>query len=173
MFYEKIKFSKKEIVSWVLKKTKFRWKIWLFEKNEIFQNFEISRNQIDSFWNSKFSTKNLEKWTPHENLESDGNRNYIITWCSYSAKIKLQYMKNTFHVAHFDINMVLSTRNMFTEVRVPKSRGLIGTRFTYAPIWQACGKPSTKFPHRGLVECTSTPRMPYKIFHWFLKRDEF
>ena len=82
-------------------------------------------------------------------------------------------MKNTFHVAHFDINMVLSTRNMFTEVRVPKSRGLIGTRFTYAPIWQACGKPSTKFPHRGLVECDFTPRFPYRISHSFFKINEF
>ena len=59
--------------------------------------------------------------------------NYIVIWCAYSAKIKLQHMKNTLHVAHFHINMVLSTRNMFKEVEVTKSRGALGTGFTYAP----------------------------------------
>ena len=43
-------------------------------------------------------------------------------------------MKNTFHVAHFHINRVLSTRNMFKEVHVIKSRGALGTGFTYAPV---------------------------------------
>ena len=43
-------------------------------------------------------------------------------------------MKNTFHVAHFHFNMVLLTRNMFKEVHVIKSRGALGTGFTYAPV---------------------------------------
>ena len=87
-----------------------------------------------------------EKWSPVKKLTSDGNLNYIITWCSNSVKIKLQYIKNTLHVAHFHINMVLSTRNMFKEIHVIKSRGALGTGFTYAPICRAGGKPSTWFP---------------------------
>ena len=43
-------------------------------------------------------------------------------------------MKNAFHVAHFHTNMVVSTRNMFKEVKVPKSRGALGTGFTHAPV---------------------------------------
>ena len=120
-------------------------KIWKFQKSNRFLL------KIEIF------NKKSQKWPPHKNLKSDGNRNYIITWCSYSAKIKLQYMKNTFHVAHFHIKMVLSTRNMFKQVHVIKSRGALGTGFTYCTsIWQSCGKPSTKFPHGGLVECLSS-----------------
>ena len=88
-------------------------------------------------------------------------------------------MKNTFNVAHLRINKVLSTRNMFKEVKVPKSRGALGTGFTYAPVlWQSCGKPSTKFPHGGLVECLIIPHTFYlslkkiansKFLHIFLK----
>ena len=49
--------------------------------------------------------------------------------------------------------MVLSKRNMFKEVHVPKSRGALGTGFTYAPVlFQTGGKPSTWFPPVGLVE---------------------
>ena len=43
-------------------------------------------------------------------------------------------------------NLVLSTRNTFEEVKVPKSRGALGTGFTYAPVCRAGGKPSTWFP---------------------------
>ena len=43
-------------------------------------------------------------------------------------------MKNTFLVAHFHVNMVLLTRNMFKEAHVIKSRGALGTGFTYAPV---------------------------------------
>ena len=53
---------------------------------------------------------------------------------SYLAKIKLQYMKNTFHVAPFHMKEVLQTRNVFTEVNVIKSRGALGTGFSYAPV---------------------------------------
>ena len=42
--------------------------------------------------------------------------------------------------------MVLMTRKMFKEVHVPKSRGALGTGFTYAPVCRAGGKPSTWFP---------------------------
>ena len=66
-------------------------------------------------------------------------------------------MKNTFHVANFHVNEVLLTRNMFKEAHVIKSRGALGTGFTYAPVWQSCAKPSTKFPHGGLVECLCIP----------------
>ena len=74
------------------------------------------------------------KWPSHKKLESDAHRNCSVTWCSYSAEIKLQYMKNIFQVAHFHINMVLSTRNMFKDAHVIKSRGALGTGFTYAPV---------------------------------------
>ena len=78
--------------------------------------------------------RRLKKMTPVKKLESDGNFNYIVVLCSHSAKIKLHYIKNIFHVAHFHINLVLSTRNMFKEVNVIKSRGALGTGFTYAPV---------------------------------------
>ena len=61
-------------------------------------------------------------------------------------------MKNTLHVEHFHINQVLSTRNMFKGAHVPKSRGALGTGFTYAPILEKGGKPSIRFPPEGLVE---------------------
>ena len=68
--------------------------------------------------------------------------------------------------------MVLSTRNTFKDVHVPKSRGALGTGFTYAPVllfelylainngstshgfgmFQTGGKPSTWFPPGRLVE---------------------
>ena len=84
--------------------------------------------------------KKSQKWPPAKLLHSDGNPISIITWFWYSAEIKLLYMKNTSHVAHFHINMSLSTRNMFKEVKVPKSRGALGTGFTYAPV--LCFKPT-------------------------------
>ena len=43
-------------------------------------------------------------------------------------------MKNTLHVAHFHIKLVLPTRNVCKEVHVIKSRGALGTGFTYAPV---------------------------------------
>ena len=72
--------------------------------------------------------------TPTEKLTPDRNFVYIMTRCPYSAKMKLQYMKNIFHVANFHINLVFSMRNMFKEVNVIKSRGALGTGFTYAPV---------------------------------------
>ena len=79
-------------------------------------------------------------------------------------------MKYTFHVAHFHINMVLLTRNMFKEVKVIKSRGALGTGFTYAPVWQSGGKPSTKFPHGGLVEC---PHHRIHLLYFYFKNPSF
>ena len=87
-----------------------------------------------------------QKWPPAKLLHSDGKPISTIIWCSYSAKIKLQYIKNTFHVAHFHISMLFSTRNMFKEVQVIKIRGAVGTGFTYAPVCRAGGTPSTWFP---------------------------
>ena len=69
-----------------------------------FQNFENFKNLIVFFWKWEFPKKMFPKWPSTKLLHSDGNLISIITWCSYSAKIKLQYMKNTFHVAHFHIN---------------------------------------------------------------------
>ena len=110
------------------KKIKKKWKS-KFSKIELFCfDIEISENML----------KNITKWPPHENLESDGNRNCIVTWSSYSAKVKLRYMKNISHVANFNTNIVLSTGNMFKEAHVIKGRGALGRGFTYAPVlwWQ-------------------------------------
>ena len=54
--------------------------------------------------------------------------------------------------------MVLLTRNMCKEAHVIKSRGALGTGFTYAPVLEAGGKPSTWFPPERLVELTSHAR---------------
>ena len=72
--------------------------------------------------------------TLSQKMKPDGNCNGIITSFSNLAKVKLQYMKNVFHVAHLHINMVFSTINIFKDAKVPKSRGALGTGFTYAPI---------------------------------------
>ena len=68
-------------------------------------------------------------------------------------------MKNTLNVAHFHMDKVFSTRNMFKEAHVIKSRGALGTGFTYAPVllfelypainnssMATSGEPSTWFP---------------------------
>ena len=73
-------------------------------------------------------------------LASDGNLNSIVTWCSYSAKIKLQFMKNTFHVAHFHFHVILLTRNLSKGVRVINILGRLGTGVTLAPV--LCFKPA-------------------------------
>ena len=69
-----------------------------------------------------------------------------------SAKMKLQYMKNIFHVAHFHMVMVFVLKNISKQVNVTKKLGRFGTGIPTAPVWQSCGKPSTKFPHGGLVD---------------------
>ena len=66
--------------------------------------------------------------------------------------MKLQYIKNTLHVAHFRINLVSLTKNIFKEVKVPKSRGALGTGFSCAPVLEAGGKPSTRFPLEEILE---------------------
>ena len=132
-----MKFSKIRNIFHIFKKT-----INLFKKLnylKIIRFLKISKNenfknQIDFFLKSKFSIKKSQKWPSVKKLTPDRNLSFIVIWCSYSAEIKLQYMKNTFHVAHFHINMVFLTRNMFKEIKVPKSRGALGTGFTYAPV---------------------------------------
>ena len=49
-------------------------------------------------------------------------------------KIELKYMKNILHVAHFHIDKVLLSRNVFKQAHVIKIRGALGTGFTYAPV---------------------------------------
>ena len=67
-----------------------------------------------------------QKRPPVKLLHSDGNHISIITWCSYSAKIKLQYTNNNFHVAHFHKSMVSSMTNMFKGAPAIKNRGALG-----------------------------------------------
>ena len=72
--------------------------------------------------------------TPTKNLQPDGNLIYIITRCSYSAKMKLQYMKNIFQVAHFHIMMVSIIKNILKQVHVPNKLGRFGTGVPLAPV---------------------------------------
>ena len=58
----------------------------------------------------------------------------------YSANIKLQYMKNTLHVADFHINEVLLTVNISKQANVPKKLGRFGTGIPIAPV--LCFKPA-------------------------------
>ena len=95
-----------------------------FSKLRKFQNSKIS----------KFSRENLRKSPPVKKLESDGNFIYIITRCSYSAKMKLQYMKNTFQVAHFHIMMVSIIKNIIKQAHVPNKLGRYGTGVPLAPV---------------------------------------
>ena len=99
-------------------------------------NFETFDNQI-VLEKTKFSKKSKQNFQTHhllKQLTPDGNLISMMTGCSYSPEMKLQYMKNICHVAHFHIMMVLSTKNMFKEGQVIKSRGSFGTGFTYAPV---------------------------------------
>ena len=41
-------------------------------------------------------------------------------------KMKLRCIKNTFHVARFQIDIGLSTKNLSKEAHVPKNRGALG-----------------------------------------------
>ena len=95
---------------------------------------------LENFESFKFKKKPwkyremLQIWALSKTLASDGNLNSIAIWCSYSAKIKLQYMKSISNVADFHINVVLSTRNMFKQVKVINKLGRFGTGFPIAPV---------------------------------------
>ena len=78
--------------------------------------------------------KILRKFAPIKQLPSDGNLICIIIMCSYSPEMKFQYMKNTLHVAHYHINRVLLTRNMFQQAHVPNKLGRFGAGFPIAPV---------------------------------------
>ena len=54
--------------------------------------------------------------------------------------------------------MVLSTGTVSKQAHVINLLGTLGTGFTYAPVLEAGGKPSTRFPPEGLVELTSHAR---------------
>ena len=49
-------------------------------------------------------------------------------------------------------------RFFFCEV-VPFFAGPSLASLAIVSVWQSCGKPSTKFPHGGLVECLSIPQL--------------
>ena len=89
---------------------------------------------------SKFSRGKSQKITPVKKLESDGNFICIITRCSYSAKMKLQYMKNIFQVAHFHIMIVSIIKNILKQVHVINKLGRSGTGVPLAPV--LCFKPA-------------------------------
>ena len=46
-------------------------------------------------------------------------------------------------------------------VKTTSVRGPTLARLSNVSVWQLCGKPSTKFPHGGLVECLPIPRTSY------------
>ena len=110
-------------------------KIQLFQETKIFENFKISNFPKSNLFLSKIEMfKNLPKNDPTEKLTPDRNLIRIITRCSYSLEMKLQYMKNTQHVAHFHTMLVLSTRSMFKQAQVPNKLGRFGTGFPIAPV---------------------------------------
>ena len=78
--------------------------------------------------------------------------------------MNLQYIKNTFHVAHFHITEFLSTRNMFKEVHVIKSRGALRTGFTNARVWQRAvnRQPGSRSKNLNF----SKQLRPYRTFTW-------
>ena len=54
---------------------------------------------------------------------------------NYCTQMEISFLlSHDAHIAHFHFNGVLLKRNMFKEVNVPKSRGALGTGFTYAPV---------------------------------------
>ena len=48
-------------------------------------------------------------------------------------------------------------------------RGSTLARLAMVLVWQSCGKPSTKFPHGGLVECPSIPQLSCLSF-WKIQK---
>ena len=61
--------------------------------------------------------------------------------------MKLQYMNIISHVADFHMMKVFITENLPKQTHVMKKLGRFGTVIPISSVWQACGKPSTKFPH--------------------------
>ena len=100
----------------------------MYSGNQIISKFKFSKKEIWKFLklNSFISkieicTRRSQKWPAAKLLHSDGNPISIITWCSYSAKIKLQYIKNTFHVENFHIRSILSTRKYAKRPKFQKN----------------------------------------------------
>ena len=91
----------------------------------------------------KNKSENSLKMTHREKLKSDGNHNYIITWSSYLAKMKLQYAKIIFNRVEFYIMMVYIIVNISKQAHVINKLGRLGTGVPLAPVLEAGGKPST------------------------------
>ena len=51
--------------------------------------------------------------------------------------------------------------NIIIMVKSTGVRGPTLARLAMVLVWQSCGKPSTKFPHGGLVECLYFPNLLY------------
>ena len=81
------------------------------------------------------------------------NRDFIELGGWYSHKIKLQY-----DIYHLNVTKLVTIIQKIIENIKPTTKFTDLRGASLAPIhlgsvWQSCGKPSTKFPHGGLVEC--------------------
>ena len=149
-----MKFSKIRNIFIFSKKTNYLEKLIIWRNNKILKISKIWKFQKSNRFLLKinFFHKKSQKWPSRKNLYSDWNCNDIITWCSYSAKIKLQYMKNNFQVAQFHIMMVFINKNIFKQVHLINKLGRFGTGFPLAPVFElylamaTSGEPSTWFP---------------------------
>ena len=105
----------------------------------------------------------------------------------YHQVLILSQNETSIHEEHFACGTFsyhdgFVNENMFKQAHVINKLGRFGTGFPLAPVWQSCGKPSTKFPHGGLVECLFIPHTSYlslsrnskfQIFRYFLENSHF
>ena len=149
-----MKFSKIRNIFIFSKKTNYL-KNELFEEIKRFwkfQKFENFTNQIDFFWKSFFFIKNLKNdpltkiWSQMEIAMTLSHGSHTQPESNFNTWTTLP-MWHIFISAGFCRRETCSKRSMFQKDAVPLGRGLPTHQY-----WQSCGKPSTKFPHGGLVE---------------------
>ena len=99
--------------------------------------------KFHSCWNLEKTenfTKILQKWPPAENVKPNRNLIYVITWCSYSAEMKLRYTNFTSVVALLHLKTISFTKTISKQVNVTKKLGQFGTVIPLAPV--LCFKPA-------------------------------
>ena len=101
--------------------------------------------------------------TVTRNLKSDGNLIYIITRCWYLAKMKLQYMNFLSVVTRCRIKVVVLTKKS-EQANVIKKLSRFGMGIPIAPVWQSCGRPSTRFPHGHFLPKFPISSLKFQIF---------
>ena len=124
------------------------WEMIFFNKIRFFKKTKFCKfGKSNCFLLKMKIFKNISpKWPPTKKLKSYGNCIYIITWGSYPAKMKLQYMNFTSVVALTHIMMVLVTKNISQQGHVINKLGRFGTGVPLAPVLATSGEPATWFP---------------------------